>query len=846
MREVIESKKGTRWENSSTPSWIWCGDTEEHRHVWAWARQSFSVDDPESVQLAISADLRYAVWINGQRIGFGPPKFHAATPTLDRYDLSGLVRIGQNVIAVQVYSLGMEAISSCSPRRGALWVNLSVGSDHIVSDVRWKMRRDPGYEATMTATRGTQPPNECYDARLGLFRPWEEHYDDSSWPFARALSLDAIESLEDRDIPFMASEGHLPDRLIECGLAQFSRPIAEFPLPHLAEAINQAELRPDREGCIRFVSGSLSQMNCTARTEALDSREAAYFIWDLGRIWSGYPVLHVSGSPGTVLDIGYGEHLTNGRVNPAKSRMHYFDRVILGTQPLEYRVTWPKSARYVQLHVHGGTATVHRLEWERSTYPVQRVGSFSSDSPTLDQAVEISLHTVQLCMEDSYMDTPWRERGSWLGDDLIKAQAAYDYFQDYALARRFLLHHARGQQPNGMLQGKYPGNVTSHVSTWTLRFPPSLLEYCAESGDWALAEDLWPTLVRIMDWMALLQTPHGLYQAPPATVTEHSNRYNFIDWAPIDMRGINSAWNAFAYEALHCIEKIARQIGKEILAEEISARRLALRSAFQTQLWDDRRKIFANGLVDGALTERWGCHENYLALIFKMASDDQTGRILQRLQKEDLAAIFEVDLERCEAELPGLGKIPTVSLALSQYRWPASKMVPIGTPYFASYMIDALSEAGMVPEAMRFLENRWGDFSRQGATTVWETWNAVQSLSHGWSSVPAVFAARTILGVRRLDSTGQIWQILPSIECLHNFRGRVGTRFGLVQVEWEENILSVDVPPGAIFYAGLPDMSGASLWADAQKIEKAVTVRRNNIEYLSTTLSPGKTRLQLL
>ncbi len=58
------------------------------------------------------------------------------------------------------------------------------------------------------------------------------------------------------------------------------------------------------------------------------------------------------------------------------------------------------------------------------------------------------------------MDTPWRECGSWLDDDLIKAQTAYAYFGDHNLARRFLIHHARGQRPDGMLHGKYPGNIT--------------------------------------------------------------------------------------------------------------------------------------------------------------------------------------------------------------------------------------------------------------------------------------------------------------------------------------------------------------------------------------------------
>lgn len=829
------------------PSWIWCGDTEEHRHVWAWARRTFFVEEEgEPAWLEISADLRYMAWLNGRRVGFGPPKFHAANPTLDRHDISGWLRRGDNVLAVQVYSLGPEKISSCSPQRGALWVNLQTGCRRVVSNSEWKMRRDPGYHATDFATRHTQPPNEHYDAGLGLFRPWDERYDDSDWPSARRHPASApAGEMEARDIPFMASECHSPDRMIESGIAQFPLPIKEYPLSHFAEAMNRAELRPDRTGCLRYATGDFGSTPCEARADRLASHEAAYFIWDLGRVWSGYPVLHATGSPGTVLDISYGEHLINGRVNPAKSRMHYFDRAILGSRPLEYRVTWPKSARFIQVLVHGGTAAIHRLEWERSTYPITRRGGFSSDSAAFDQAVEISLHTAQLCMEDSYMDTPWRERGSWLGDDLVKAQIAADYFQDYALARRFLLHHARGQRENGMLRGKYPGNVTSNVSTWTLRFPPSLVEYCSASGDWDLARELWPTLIRLHSWLMSLQTAHFLFQAPPAAVTEHSNHYNFIDWAPIDLRGVNAAWNAFAFEALRCIEAIARQLGHAARAREISGTRDALRSAFQEHFWDERRGVFVNGVVEGKQTERWGCHENYLALLYGLASEVQSARIAEQLRREDLFTTFEAELENCEAVLPGLGKIPTVSLALSQYRWPASRMVPLGTPYFAGYMIDALCEAGMTNDAMRFIEKHWGEFSRQGATTVWETWNSEQSLSHGWSAIPAIFATRTLLGVRRADVAGLTWHILPAIECLKSFRGRVATRFGVVQVEWTGDTLSVDVPAGATFLAGLPARSGASLWVNEERANNAITLKKGVTPYLATVVPPGKTSIRL-
>jgi len=64
-----------------------------------------------------------------------------------------------------------------------------------------------------------------------------------------------------------------------------------------------------------------------------------------------------------------------------------------------------------------------------------------------------------------------------------------------------------------------------------------------------------------------------------------------------------------------------------------------------------------------------------------------------------------------------------VAIALNRYRWDDDKMVPLGTPYFAGFALEAMHELGMINESLDFIRLRWGDFSRQGATTVWEVWN---------------------------------------------------------------------------------------------------------------------------
>lgn len=819
--------------------WIWCEQGEDE-NIWVWARREFSAHTGSRGTLEITADSRYLVWINGHRIGFGPPKFHPETPTLDRYEVSAFLQEGVNVIAAQVYSMGFRPISSFAPRGGALYVRLDIDDHVLESDESWRMMPDPAYERDTLLRGDIQPPVECYDARRSLGDPRETTFQERDWPYASLCHAAHVEKIEPSDIAPMAAECFRPDRIVNYGILRFSRPLSNASLCEWPALMAGASYVPDHRGIIC--------LNCHDENSSAisihppNAEEAGYIIWDLGRIWTGYPILTASGIAGTIIDLSYGEHLTDGGVNAAKSGLNYFDRIILGDGLLKHRITWPKCARYLQITIHQGSAELHSIEWERSTYSVVRKGHFFSSDPVLDQAVEISLHTVQLCMEDSYMDTPWRERGSWLGDDLSKCQVGYGYFGDYALARRFLVHHVRGQLDSGMMRGKYPGNVTSHVSTWTLRFPTSVLEYCAESGDWSLAEEFWPHLERVKNWVLSRQLSQGLFFAPPIEVSVTRNFYNFIDWAPTDTRGANAAWNAFAYDCLRSIGLIAQRLGRglpghhDLLVEH--------RRNFVKHFWDDTKGVFVNGLVDDRQTKRWGCHENILASLFDLAEPEQKMRLWKNLIDHDLSVRFFPCDEDYDLEVPEAGKIVTISIARNAYRWPTDRMVPIGTPYFAGYLLQAMSKEGLLPQALSLIKAWWGDFSRQGATTVWETWDNRQSLSHGWSCSPALVAMRQLGGLERLDVFGDEMGIYPFVTLSESFQARTWTRVGFVQAHWKNQVLRVDLPHGLKFSVGLPSTSGATLFCNGHPAPDARPIWRNGTLFASVSLPAGSHQLQ--
>jgi hypothetical protein len=172
-------------------------------------------------------------------------------------------------------------------------------------------------------------------------------------------------------------------------------------------------------------------------------------------------------------------------------------------------------------------------------------------------------------------------------------------------------------------------------------------------------------------------------------------------------------------------------------------------------------------------------------------------------------------------------------------------MVPIGTPYFAMYWLEALCQAGLVEAAQKFIEQHWGNFARQGATSVWETWDMRQSLSHAWSCGPAVLATRYFAGIRRLDDSGKRYAILPLPGLLTRMKNRKATRFGTIQVLWDQKRMTVDVPPGIELLAGLANEGEKVLSVNGRVQSQAKEMTHAGLKYLTVPLPAGRSTMTL-
>lgn len=778
--------------------WIWCDAGTDQPNRYALFRRT--VELPEStgpVRLFACADMRYWLYVNGRRVGFGPAKYDWREPRYDTHDISTFIGPGRNVVAFKVHGMGpATGCSSFMPVRCALIAAIAWQGGAVMSDRRWRALPDRAYRADTPRFCNHQSYIECYDARERI-AAWElPDFDDSGWSDAYELPTDALapwERLIPRGVAHLTLQPRLPVRILDRGRAVPPSDIDVDDLVRGAERLQASERLP-----ADAVAATGPDFPLTLDAPP-DRCEGAYAMIDFGENAAGYLWLDVEGTPGTRVDLGYSESLDHGRNECYKQRVRYHDRVILGSERFRHQLLFPKCLRYLLIEVHGGRATLHSLGQEVSTYPVQWRGGFRAEGdPLLGHVWRLGAYTVQLCMEDVYLDTPRRERAGWLGDMLPQALAAYHAFGDTELARHSLELFMRSQTDAGWIAGRYPGLNLGNMPVWSACFTPALADYCRYSGNLEPVRTLWPGIQRLIDWFEAQRGLDDLMRIEPARADSGERGYILVDWAPMERDGAIASMNLFYVHALREAAWLADAIGERAESERLRALERRTVEAIRTHLFDATRGVFVNCIDHGVRSRQAGSQENLLALLWNVATPDQAAGIVETLLPDDAPLPLWHNPDPNNWNALGSGRI----------RWEGEGLVPIGSPFFSHFALGALFEIGRATAALNNIRAHHGRLAATGATTLWEEWSGVSSQSHGWGAGPTALLPRYVLGIEPLTPGFATFGVFPAPGDLRSAAGRVPTPAGDIQVEWEIRAdrmhLTLCVPEGLRAVAGLP------------------------------------------
>ncbi|MBN8215841.1 MAG: family 78 glycoside hydrolase catalytic domain [Spirochaetes bacterium] len=750
---------------------------ETPRQSFVHFRKVFHADGAVApVHLRVFADSRYRAFLNGALLGFGPPRSDPRWQCYDEWPVDAHLRPGENTLAIFVLHLGYGNGQHIS-RIPSLIAELRRGDGKILAgtDASWRCQKSGAYEASAPRVNGCQGPMEIFDARR---HPWgwqELGFDDRAWGEAKVRhpSLCPFWNWQANPLPPIAEEIlEAPGAFAYGHFNDFSSRESRVGARHRVLLDEEAGLAPQT---------SASPLPWPHTVEPPGAGLGALLTVDFENTWAGFLRIDLEGEAGTRVDAVYAESLHQGKalLNPDSYRGA--DCFILpgGRVKMEIAFGW-KAFRYVQFRVRGPSPVVFHGVGVRSRHAsIPNRAAFSSSSPSLDRLWEISAHTLRLCQQDGFLDSPSREQQQWMGDARWQAVFNRAYSGDARMHRELLVQFARSQDFEGMTTSRYPDGHHNYppIPSFCLHWVASCREYLGFTGDLGLIAQVWPNLCLAMRWFTRFEGAHGLLWDVPY--------WPFIDWGEswagrrpdTERGGAVTALNLLYLEAQSAMAELAGWIGDPEAAAYHDDRRGALAASIRERLWDDAKGAHPDALFPTGFSPSLGEATHALALLHLYEPGDARARRI-------LESIF------------GGG---------SRHTW--------ASPFFMPVVLRALSRHGKADLAYRLMVQRYQPMLDAGATTTWENWvlfyeqggrTVFNSACHAWGASPLLFVSEEVLGIRVVPwspGEGVRYAFAPRLFDLDTASGSVAAGKGMIALHLRRESgqirCRVEIPPGA-------------------------------------------------
>jgi len=483
----------------------------------------------------------------------------------------------------------------------------------------------------------------------------------------------------------------------------------------------------------------------------------------LGRI-----IIDYEAPEGTILDVGFTEEL-NGKLPYIMKRagLYMANRQITAGGTGRMETFKPYGVRYLQINVRNndGPVTIKKVRIANQIYPFEQIGDFECSDPLFTQLWQLGWRTLQVCAEDSYTDTPYRERGLYAGDmlpqmgitlagsgDLRLIKRSLELFQDMYVDR-FNPGTPRHPDEIGLLED-YP-LLTLEAWSW----------YIDRTEDMAFAKKLYPAYKRLVNFNLNRSNEDGLI----------FNERVFIEWTRIEKSDVyNTVYHNILARCCQLMEHMAQKLGHKEDATAFAKANLELRQAIQRHFWNSEKQLFSDGIKNDAQIDHYYPISSVFPYLAKVTQKEQHEPIFDYL-RDTLKNIGTKERQRAT------------------------------TPYGGFYVLGALYEQGLPEVAERHIRQHWSEMVYYHNDTAWENFgrNGMFTLSHAWSAAPTYYLTTQVLGIDLgwpEPSDPDKLVIAPQVADIHWARGTVPHPKGTLKIYWEDQgdvlWMECEVPEG--------------------------------------------------
>jgi alpha-L-rhamnosidase len=724
---------------------------------------------PATYIVRVSADNRFILYVNGQRVGDGPARGDLAHWRYERFNLAPFLHAGENLVAATVWNWGIYApIAQISDRTAFLLESEATGADSISTPLGWQVEVDEGHRALDRSTVDLEAymaagPGELLDAAHADWS-WNAPGDAGKWfPVASPMRdsiYGGVNQAHSADTTGDNNWGLVPDNL----------PPMEYTPESAGDVVRVDTLGAAQPGLLRFPG--------VAATLAPGIH--IHVLLDRGTLTTAYPILTVRGGKGARIWLTYSEALYD-------KEMHKGDRDAIAGRAAhglkdeflpdggDHRIfepLWWRTWRYLDLDITTGSEplTLESLTAAFTAYPFTQKASFDSGDDDLAKIWNISWRTARLDAHETYMDTPYYEQLQYIGDTRIQALISYAVAGDDRLARQALEAFNDSRIPEGITRSRYPSSLPQTIPTFSLLWIGMLHDWWMYRPDPEPARASLEGVRSVLDWFAGYEQPDGLLHQLPW--------WSFIDWVPsgtIPTYGASGESCMTTLEYLGALSDAAdleQSLGDPVFAARDRARAQHVRAGLTAQCWDAQRGLLAETPDKNSFSQQ----ANILAVLYDAIPKD--------VQKDVLRKMMAIAPGTMPDATPG-------NLLSASY-------------YFRFYLARALDHAGMADDYLASLDP-WRKLLPLHFSTWPEVPGDTRSDSHAWSAHPIYDLLTLVAGIEPASPGFKTVRIAPHLGNLPALKASFPHPQGVIEVaySWEPSHPDPHEKGGSVFHADI-------------------------------------------
>ncbi len=679
----------------------------------------------------ISADNKYWLFVNGNRVCIGPAKGDVAHWRFESLDISRYLKKGKNILAVAVWNQGDYRAVCQETYSTGLVVQGNTAAEQIVNtDESWLAMEDAAYTPVFDEYKFVGATESFFAARY-----------PTDW-----MQLNADEQAFS---PAIISEEALP-----LGVGGSSKRRMVQRLIPLTEEVDQRFATVRKMDNIAFSEnfihgkGSL-QINPWSKIKILIDQQY---------LTTAYPELNISGGKGAKITLTYMEApFINVQQDNKGNRNEIDNKIIHGISDVIYPngasnfLYWPlyyRTFRYVEISIDNylEPLAINSFTSKFTAYPFKELGSFESSDTNLKNIWETGWRTARLCAFDTYMDCPYHEQLQYVGDTRIQALLSLYVSGDDRLMKNAISQFYDSRIPEGLTFSRYPSRFQQVIPPFSLFWTMMIHDHWMHKQDLDFAKQYLKSIVEVLDW-------HKNKIDPKTGMLGELPFWNFVDWPkewpwmgydeisglPKGSEKGNSSIHTLQFvNAINKAVELFTAFGMNDAAKEYKALSNSLKRSTYDLCWDKDKKMLANLPNKKDFSQ----HANVLAVLTNIPNIDDA-ELMTRI-------VADTNIVQC-------------------------------TIYYRFYLNQAMKKAGLGNRYVDMLEP-WRNMLSIGLTTFAEKPEPSRSDCHAWSASPNYDLLATVLGVTPASAGFKTVSIAPNLGSLSFAKGKVPHPNGVIEM----------------------------------------------------------------